>query len=82
VFIKRGTPVHDLRKYCDHEKIYQKFSIDLHTIRIAEYEKVVAGMPSICVCASLAFELLDRLYLYYAFKSSPIINQCPEKMTS
>jgi hypothetical protein len=38
-----------MRKYCD-EKIDFKILMDLRIFRLGEYEKVVFGMPFVCLC--------------------------------
>jgi hypothetical protein len=56
----------------------------LHVFSSAAYEKVVFGMPSVCVCmyvyTYIPPEELDGFYSYSVFKIVFVIGLCPVNM--
>jgi hypothetical protein len=66
--------------YCAYEKNYLENLTDLHVLSLHEYEKMVSGIPSLCLhigtcmykctCSSLGPELLEIIYSYSVIMSS------------
>jgi hypothetical protein len=42
-----------VRKFCDGERINLQLLTDLHVFNSPEYEDVVLGMSSVCVCVDM-----------------------------